>query len=132
MVCFPGWVWTLLLCSFVVAGCGKADAPASAAFIQGVVTAGPTCPTQADPPDPACAPRPVPSARITAINAKTGSQTSTVTDAEGRFSLEIQAGTVQLSGAPVEGLMGVPDPVEITALAGEQHNIDLVYDTGVR
>jgi hypothetical protein len=96
------------------------------------VVAGPTCPAETDPPDPDCAPRPVPTAEITAVHLETGSEVVAVSDSEGRFRIEVPPGTVRLSSEPVEGLMGAPDPVEITAAAGDRHVVDLVYDTGIR
>jgi hypothetical protein len=102
------------------------------ALIEGAVVAGPQCPVETDPPDPACAPRPVPSAEITAVNDGASAERVAVTDAEGRFRLEIEAGTVELTGGPVEGLLGIPEPVTIVAVAGGRHVVALVYDTGIR
>ena len=121
-----------MLCSLTVAGCADSDTPPPPAVIEGRVVAGPVCPVETDPPDPACAPQPVPSAEITVINLDTGSQTVAITDTQGRFRIEIEAGTVQLTGETVQGLIGVPDPVEITATPGDRHVINLTYDTGIR
>lgn len=121
-----------LSCVLLFGACGDDQAAEPTAVIEGLVVAGPVCPVETDPPDPGCAPRPVPSAEITATNEQTGAEKVAVTDAEGRFRIEIEAGAVQLTGAPVEGLLGVPDPVRIDAVGGGRHVVDLVYDTGIR
>ena len=121
-----------MVSALAVFGCGGRDGPGPTVVIEGVALAGPVCPVETDPPDPSCEPQPVPSATITAFNEDTGEETAVVTDADGRFRIELEGGTIQVRGAPVEGLLGVPDPVTIVAADGDRHTVDLVYDTGIR
>ncbi len=55
-------------------------------FIEGTVTAGPQCPVQRVPPDPACQDRPVAGATILITERGSGTVARLVTDELGRFS----------------------------------------------
>jgi hypothetical protein len=105
-----------------------------APVIRGTVTAGPVCPVESNPPDPACAPRPVAGAVIVAINDEGDEVGRTVTGDDGTYELPVgQTGTLTITGEPVEGLMGAPKPQQVT-LTGDIRTVtlDLVYDTGIR
>ena len=71
-----------------------------------LATAGPVCPVETNPPDPACAPRPVAGAEIRVLDA--GGQTigSVVTAADGSAFLGLAPGSYTVQPQPVEGLMG--------------------------
>lgn len=101
--------------------------------ITGTATAGPTCPVVTDPPDPACAERPVAGAVIV-VTAPDGHEVARLTtDADGSFAVELAPGTYQVSAESVDGLMGTPPPVEVTVLAeGPPTEVPLSYDTGIR
>ena len=100
--------------------------------MSGVLVSGPHCPVETDPPDPACAPRPVSGARLVA-EASDGMRTEAVSDAEGRFAIEVPAGQVTITFQPVEGLMGTPGPIDLILDPDEHLNMgELVYDTGIR
>ena len=105
-----------------------------AARITGTVTAGPVCPVETNPPDPACAPRPVAGAVIVAV-ADDGSEAGRATTAaDGTYAIDLApTGTMTITGEPVQGLMGVPKPQQVDATApGQGVQLDLVYDTGIR
>lgn len=105
-----------------------------APVITGVVTAGPVCPVEANPPDPACAPRPVAGAVIVATNDEGDEVGRTLSGDDGAYELVVgQTGTLTVTGQPVEGLMGTPEPQQVT-LTGDvrRATLDLAYDTGIR
>jgi hypothetical protein len=93
--------------------------------------AGPVCPVETNPPDPACAPRPVVDASILAIS-DSGEMVESRTEDDGRFSFVLAPGRYEITAQPVEGLMGTPQPFEVEVLA---ESVDLgvvMYDTGIR
>jgi len=102
--------------------------------VLGTVTAGPVCPVAKWPPDPQCAPRPVAGAVIVATNAAGAEVGRTTTAADGSYELTLgETGTVLITGLPVKGLMGPPDPVQVTVSSpGSVERVDLEYDTGIR
>ena len=94
--------------------------------------AGPTCPVETEPADPACADRPVEGATVTAVS-QGGQQWTAISDETGRFHMEVDAGRLTVRFGEVEGLMGTP--VEMTLQVAEGEDVDLGdigYDTGVR
>lgn len=136
----------VLLAAVLLGACGTpiatpqspstpAPTPAGGApVIQGTVTAGPVCPVEMNPPDPACAPRPMAGAVIIATD-RTGAEVARATTAaDGTFELlPGRTGTLLVTAQPVEGLMGVPDPVAVQLTEpGMVVHVDLAYDTGIR
>ena len=99
--------------------------------ISGVVTAGPTCPVERDPPDPSCEPRPVTGADLQLTTIGGTAVIRATTDPEGRFELPAEPGRYVLVAEPVAGLLGVPEPVEIVVTT-RSVSVDLIYDTGIR
>jgi hypothetical protein len=100
--------------------------------IAGVALAGPVCPVEQNPPDPACAPRAVAGA-IVVVRDGTGAEIArTVTDADGSFFAEVPAGDYLVEPQPVEGLMGTPATTTVTVVAGQATTVQLDYDTGIR
>jgi len=102
--------------------------------VRGTVTAGPVCPVEKVPPDPSCAPRPVAGAVIVATNASGDEVGRATTAADGTYALFVtQSGTVTITAQPVTGLMGTPQPVQVTLSEPSQvKQLDLSYDTGIR
>lgn len=101
--------------------------------VRGIVTAGPTCPVQRDPPDPACAERPVAGA-VLVFTLVAGTEVGRVTSAaDGSFSVELAPGAYRLTAQPVEGLMGTPEPMDVEVVAGQpMTELQVSYDTGIR
>ena len=102
--------------------------------VTGVVTAGPVCPVERNPPDPSCAPRPVAGAVIEAVDAGGHAVAQATTAADGSYLLTIgETGTFTITGQPVAGFMRAPEPVSVTlASPGTTERVDLEYDTGIR
>ena len=86
--------------------------------LHGTVLAGPTCPVQHNPPDPACADRPVIGAEIVVTNLAGDPVAHATTAADGSFQLELPPGTYVLQPQPVPGLLGTPAPQQIVVGAG--------------
>jgi hypothetical protein len=101
--------------------------------VSGTVTAGPTCPVVTDPPDPACADRPVAGAVLVVTDlagVEVGRMTS---DGDGTFALSLAPGAYRIEPQPVDGLMGTAAPVEFFVVLGEPPSeVAIGYDTGIR
>jgi len=102
-------------------------------YVFGTVRAGPVCPVERVPPDPACAPRAVAGATIIASFAGEGEAARTTSASDGSYRLVIYGfGTVTLTAKPVPGLMGTPTPVVVMLAPMESQQVDFLYDTGIR
>jgi hypothetical protein len=92
--------------------------------------AGPVCPVETQPPDPACAPRPV---TATVEVRRDGASVASVTLAgDGRRLVPLPPGRYTVEAAPVEGLMGTPAILEVEIPVDGWVTADLAYDTGIR
>jgi hypothetical protein len=104
-------------------------------WIVGRAVAGPMCPVAQEPPDPACADRPVDGAVVVVLDAA-GVRVAEVTTApDGTFVAAVpQGGTYTVEAQPVGGVMGTPGPVTIAVPdgGGAWARVDLGYDTGIR
>jgi hypothetical protein len=109
------------------------DALPDATGVRGIVTAGPTCPVVTDPPNPACADRPVAGAVLVFTDAS-GAEVARVTSAaDGTFAVELAPGAYRLTAAPVDGLMGTPEPMDVGVEADQpMTELTVSYDTGIR
>jgi hypothetical protein len=109
-------------------------APAGAGQTGLTITAlaGPVCPVERDPPDPACAPRPVVNASIQ-VTDPSGQQLATaVTDAAGMAFVPLAPGDYVVTAAAIDGLMRSPGPVPVSVKDGLVTPVQLDYDTGIR
>jgi hypothetical protein len=126
--------WALLASFLVlaVAACGDAAATPSAggSRIEGTALAGPVCPVER-PGDPACAPRPIAGALVIVRGVDGAEVARATTDADGRYQVAVAPGRYTVEGAPVEGLMGNPTPIDVD-VGGDVSTIDIQYDTGIR
>ena len=103
-------------------------------WLVGVAAAGPVCPVERFPPDPACAPRPVVGATIIVLDLAGREVASAVTGADGMYRVAVPAGSVRVQAARVAGLMRAPAPIDVVVPAGPGAwlRVDLAYDTGIR
>jgi hypothetical protein len=99
--------------------------------VKGRVTAGPTCPVERYPPDPACAPRPV----QTAIKIKSLPEREFVktihSGEKGYFRARLAPGRYRLiprSGKPYPRC----EPKDVTVAKGSFTRVSLGCDTGIR
>jgi hypothetical protein len=111
----------------------EGDALPGATGVRGTVTSGPTCPVETQPPDPACAARPVAGAVLVFSDAAGAEVARAISDADGTFSVELAPGAYRVTAQPVEGLMGTPEPMEVEVEAGQpMTELQVSYDTGIR
>jgi hypothetical protein len=110
----------------------EGDALPGATGARGTVTAGPTCPVETVPPDPACAERPVAGAVLVFTGADGTEVARATSAADGTFTIELAPGAYQLTAQPVEGLMGTPAPMDVEVEAGQPTELHVSYDTGIR
>lgn len=103
-------------------------------WLVGVATAGPVCPVARNPPDPACAPRPVSGATIVIVDQAGREVATATTSTDGTYRVAVPAGHVRIEPPRVAGLMRAPAPIDalIPAGAGAWLRVDLDYDTGIR
>lgn len=100
--------------------------------IGGTATAGPVCPVEKNPPDPACAPRPVAGAVVIFRDASGAEVARATTGADGTFFADLAPGGYIVEAQPVKGLMGTAGPQSVTVNDGVASTIQLGYDTGIR
>jgi hypothetical protein len=113
-------------------GSGGSVSPAPG-HVAGVATAGPVCPVERTPPDPACADRPVVGAAIILRDLAGAEVARARTDLDGGFTFTVAPGRYLLEPQPVEGLMGTAPPLQVTVEAGgETSELAVSYDTGIR
>ena len=55
-----------------------------------------------------------------------------MSDADGRFSVDVAAGAYSVIPHAVPVLLGTAAPIDVTVAAGEQVDLDVRYDTGIR
>jgi hypothetical protein len=128
----------IVVASFVLAAslgaCGDSGTASTTpgTGIEITATAGPVCPVEQQPPDPACAPRPVVGAAVAVRDASGGEVATGQTDAAGTLSIELAAGEYVIEPAPVDGLMGTAEAVPATVVDGAMTPVVLAYDTGIR
>jgi hypothetical protein len=121
----------VLLFALLLASCTPASGPSYP--VGGRAVAGPVCPVERIPPDPACAPRPVVGA-VMVITASDGHEVArTTTDTDGSWTVPLAAGTYTLTPQAVSGLLGRAPPLQFTVSAtGASVGLDVTYDTGIR
>jgi hypothetical protein len=118
----------------VVAACGTGPGRSLVAGtgIAITATAGPVCPVERVPPDPACAARPVADATILVVDAEGKTVATVATGADGTVLVAVPAGTYVLQPQAVTGMMGGAQPVNVTVVDGAATPAAVSYDTGIR
>ena len=125
----------LLVILAACGGNGTADTTTTAAIgfpVSGYAHAGPVCPVEQSPPDPACADRPVSDALIVVQDRSGGRVAEVRTTAGGTFSVVLPPGEYTLIPQPVEGLLGTAAAQDVVVETGPVEGIDFSYDTGIR
>ena len=124
----------LILIGMLLVGCEPQAAPSASGMLQVAAVAGPVCPAEQVPPDPACDARPVPNAPVIVQpgDGRNVLVANAFTDEDGNARLSLPAGNYLVSGGEIDGLFGVPSPVQVTVTADGVVTIDLAWDTGIR
>lgn len=94
--------------------------------------AGPVCPVERVPPDPACAPRPVPGAMIDIVAADGNPDSQVVLDATGQQFVELEPGEYRVVAQPVDGFMNAPEVQRVVVEDGRVSEVMFAFDTGIR
>jgi hypothetical protein len=116
-----------LVLSLVLVACAKGAGGSPSGGIEGVVTAGPTCPVETlDSPCP-----PTPWQGTVRATASDGSTFEATTDADGRYRLALPAGSYEVAAVIEGGGPPTASPVPIT-IADAMQTLDLEVDTGIR
>ena len=105
------------------------------AVTQGVhitAVAGPSCPVERVPPDPACAPKPVPDVSVEIVDDQGHPQATVVLDAAGQQSAGLEPGTYTITPQGATGFMSGPEPQRVVVEPGQVTEVTLTYDTGIR
>lgn len=129
---------TLVLLALAVAACGAPrDTVATPTTVGGVsvtgyVHAGPVCPVVSNPPDPACADRPVGDALIVVEDPSGATVAEIRTGSDGRFMVRLAPGAYTLVPQAVDGLMGTASSQEVILGSEPISGLDFAYDTGIR
>ena len=103
--------------------------------LQGAVVSGPTCPAEPDdaPPSGGCRDQPVTGADIVERPRGGGADVTASTDQKGVYEVELPPGEYLVVPQDVPGLLGTPEPAEVTVVADQTTTAPpLRYDTGVR
>ena len=96
------------------------------------LTAGPVCPVERNPPDPACAPRPVVNIEIVVYDVSGTQVASAVSGEDGVATLQLLGGAYYVVVPPVDGLMGKAQPLAFAGVGGDNVALVFGYDTGIR
>ena len=126
-------LWLVLGLLLLVAACGSA-APSVPPGTGLAITAaaGPVCPVERVPPDPACAPRPVAGATVVVLDGQGKTVATVVLDDKGLANVPLAAGNYVVQAQPANGLMGTPEAQNVTVVDGAMTPVLLAYDTGIR
>ena len=106
--------------------------PAPGTGLAITAVAGPVCPVEKIPPDPACAPRPVAGAMVIVQDSRGQSIATVVLDAGGAAVVTLPAGDYVVQPQEVTGLMGTAASANVTVVDGALTPVVLSYDTGIR
>jgi len=99
--------------------------------VSGYAHAGPTCPVERTPPDPACADRPVAGAHIEVLDATREPVAEIETAEDGTFTITLPVGLYTFVPQPVDGLLGTPGEF-VVVVDVPVTGVDVSYDTGIR
>jgi hypothetical protein len=96
-----------------------------------LLTAGPVCPVEQVPPDPACAPRPA-AGQVVAILDREREVARGTSDADGRIDFALPAGRYTVRAVAAAGFPAPPADQIVDVAAGAPMELTLDYDTGIR
>ena len=122
------WLFVAVLALFAAA----CQTPPAGPGVSINAQAGPTCPVERVPPDPACDSRPVAGATILILDGSGNTVAKAVTDAQGNAFAPVPPGNYVVQPQPVEGLMGGAEQVPISVAGDAPAVVTVVYDTGIR
>jgi hypothetical protein len=130
-------VFTILFLAglFFISGCTKIIDRENG-YLEGVITIGPICPVEKDPPDPGCLPtaetyKAYPVSVYTLNGQRKIAQLNPALD--GSYNLKLHPGTyLVVLDKQYYGPGGSNLPVEITIIQQDTTTLDIDIDTGIR
>jgi len=129
-------ILVLALLAVAAVGCGRQSdgigTTATGYAVSGYAHAGPTCPVEQDPTDPACDDRPVAGAVLVVRTTASEVAAEVTTTSDGTFTVTLPPARYTLVPKPVEGLLGTPGEQTLLVVDTPLTGIDLSYDTGIR
>jgi hypothetical protein len=102
------------------------------AVVDLLVVAGPGCPVEPVPPDPACVGSPIAGAEVTVWDARGQHVASLRSDSDGHALVGLPTGTYVFEPHPVPGVLGTPAAIAASVLAPGTTTLTISYDTGLR
>jgi hypothetical protein len=124
--------FVLLLVPTCADGAGPTREPggaSGAATIRGAVVRGPTCPVETD--ESPCPDLPAAGVEVQALSDGEVAARAT-TDAEGRFSMEVDPGTYLVRAREADDVGMLARPSVVTVGEGEVVEVTVLIDTGIR
>lgn len=97
-----------------------------------LLTSGPICPVERNPPDPNCEPRPVVNAEVILRDPSGAEAARAISNEEGIVEFVVPGGAYYVEAPEVEGLLGTPTPQAFSGVGGDHVGLMLSYDTGIR
>jgi hypothetical protein len=130
-------VRALVLLHFVLLGLcltacapGSSGPPGPSGTLTLILTAGPVCPVERIPPDPACLPRPVAGAEVAVLEGDREIARG-ASDMNGRLSFTLPHGRYILHPLS-EGTFPIPPADQVVDIGPQPLELALDYDTGIR
>lgn len=123
-----------LLVVAIVVGCGGAPSPSAlpAGRLEVTLVAGPVCPVETVPPDPACAPRPVADREILVLAPDGREVARGRSDAVGNLAFLLAPGDYVVRAGPADGFPTPPADEPVRVGDGAPTLVTLSFDTGIR
>ena len=126
---------TFLAGLFFISGCDKQTSQ-EAGFLEGVITIGPICPVETDPPEPGCLPtaetyKAYPVSVMTSNGKRKVTQINPALD--GSFSSELAPGNYLVILEKEQNIIGSSNlPVEVSISSHDKTLLNIDIDTGIR
>jgi hypothetical protein len=120
-----------LVLLLALTGCGV-DAGEAGALVRLRVVAGPVCPVETVPADPACAPHPLEGVRLR-VAGVAGASSTIASDKTGVATIRLALGDYTVEPLASDRALGFPAPFELMIVdLSATLERDVLYDTGIR
>ena len=96
------------------------------------LVAGPVCPVEQIPPDPGCAPKPVPDSSVVLRDPSGVEVAHGTSDAQGSVTFSVPGGAYYVEPAANPQFLGAAVASAFSVPGGRSVTITLEYDTGIR
>lgn len=124
-------VAAVLVAVAVLGGCGNgSDTSRPTGHVRGTALAGPTCPVEQNPPDPACADRAVVGAAQFRQDGRV--VTTAVINPAGEFTADLKVGSYEIVIDGGANMFPVCQPATVVVAQGATASVKISCDTGIR